>query len=113
MPLPSIEKTMDSYSKYLRVLMNNEDEIRHVQEIIGDFSKNLGPKLQMYLLNKRELTHNWVSNRTLFGLEMYKLESLIRKKKRFPRDKNFLKCSILFFAHLIKIKFTSVLITLK
>lgn len=62
LPVPLLETTLKKYEKTLGPLLNNTD-LDRVKKIIEKFgaSDGLGPKLQLYLLDRREKFDNWVS----------------------------------------------------
>lgn len=60
LPLPSLETTLEKYEKHLSPLLD-EDGRSRVRDIIKDFGNTLGPKLQLYLLEKQKRNDNWVS----------------------------------------------------
>lgn len=62
LPVPNLDQTLEKYEYHLQPLL---DEARRtkVHEIIQKFgsSGGLGPKLQLYLLEKQKSSQNWVS----------------------------------------------------
>ncbi|KAG5899423.1 hypothetical protein JTB14_033616 [Gonioctena quinquepunctata] len=60
LPLPPLEDTLRKYEKTLRPLLSDQDQDR-VHKIIESFGApgGLGPKLQLYLENRREKMDNW------------------------------------------------------
>lgn len=64
LPVPQLMKTMEKYEKTLRPLLD-ESEQKNIKIMIEDFCNGLGPKLQLYLLEKQKICDNWVSRKEL------------------------------------------------
>ncbi|KAJ8917224.1 hypothetical protein NQ315_012716 [Exocentrus adspersus] len=60
LPVPPLERTLQKYEKTLRPLLNEHEQER-LHKIVERFGApgGLGPKLQLYLLDRREKTDNW------------------------------------------------------
>lgn len=60
LPVPLLDATLAKYERNLAPLLS-QTELDKVRRIIEQFKDGLGPKLQLYLENKRESDVNWVS----------------------------------------------------
>lgn len=59
LPVPSLEKTLEKYEKHLEPILD-ENGKKRAKNIIDEFRSNLGPKLQLYLLERQQKYDNWV-----------------------------------------------------
>lgn len=59
--MPDLQVTLEKYEKHLQPLLDDTGKAR-VHEIIQKFGgpEGLGPKLQLYLLEKQKKEDNWV-----------------------------------------------------
>lgn len=69
LPVPSLETTLEKYEKTLQPLLNDasRERLKNLIEKFGG-SGGLGPKLQLYLLQKQQKTDNWVSRENFNSL---------------------------------------------
>lgn len=66
LPVPPLEQTLAKYEKTMRPLLDNNRRAK-LRTLIEDFGREggLGRKLQLYLIDRREKTDNWVNKKLL------------------------------------------------
>lgn len=66
LPVPPLERTLEKYEKTLQPLLNeaSKERLRNIIEKFGG-PGGLGPKLQLYLLQRQQKTDNWVGFNSL------------------------------------------------
>lgn len=60
LPVPALDQTLDKYLKSVRPLLTDE-EFNNTKQIVQEFSKNPGPKLQTLLEQRASQEENWLS----------------------------------------------------
>lgn len=79
LPVPPLQETLKKYEKTLQPLLNEQEQER-VHSVIEKFANGLGPKLQLWLLNRREKMDNWVGE-FYYSTFFLKQPSINRKSK--------------------------------
>lgn len=59
-PVPPLEQTMTEYLRALQPIVTSQ-QYEKTEKIVKQFMIAPGPRLNQYLLEKRELEDNWVS----------------------------------------------------
>ncbi|OWF54638.1 carnitine O-acetyltransferase-like [Mizuhopecten yessoensis] len=60
LPVPPLDQTLNKYLKSVRPLLSDE-EFKNTEQIVQEFSKNPGPKLQTLLEHRASQEENWLS----------------------------------------------------
>ncbi|KAJ8978412.1 hypothetical protein NQ317_008487 [Molorchus minor] len=78
LPLPPLERTLEKYEKTLRPLLKEHEQDR-LHNIIEKFGApgGLGPKLQLYLMERREKMENWADEYWLNDMYLYIRETIV------------------------------------
>lgn len=63
LPVPPLEKTLEKYKKTMIPLLN-EKQMEKLNNIVEKFGSpgGIGPRLQLYLIDRQKKLDNWVSS---------------------------------------------------